>query len=70
MVHVISVMWLLLKGIAWGLIGPTLLDLEILTQSSTDTISMTFMGRAVGGLGGAVTAGKEPHDGGTGIKLS
>ena len=36
--------------------GPTLLDLQIITKSTTDEIAYIFTGRSVGGFLGGVSA--------------
>ena len=39
------------------MVGPTLLDLQLLTGTTTDTIAFTFIGESVGRLLGAAAIG-------------
>ncbi len=41
---------------AMGITGPTLLDLSIITRSSTDEIAFVFTSRAIGGFIGGIVA--------------
>ena len=46
----------LFQGMAMGITGPTLLDLSIITRSSTDEIAFVFTSRAIGGFIGGIVA--------------
>ena len=48
---------LIFQGLVASLAGPTLLDLEMITQSSTEQIAYAMMGRSVGMLLGSFLFG-------------
>ena len=43
-----------IQGFMLCLVGPSLLDLQITANTTTKSISMVFIGRAIGGLTGAL----------------
>ncbi len=47
----------LLQGVLLSMVGPTLLDLQLLTDSSTEQMAFTMTGRTLGMLTGAILYG-------------
>ena len=50
--------YILIQGLQWGVIGPSLPDLEQITGGSTTYIALILTGRNIASLIGSVLAGK------------